>query len=147
MRSHLCCKCHKELKRGTNGYCRDCDNARNRRRRLIPAIGDRKREVGRQSYYRNKAKRYVKTWKRIQDKKLEVVLRLGGACVKCGYRRNTAALVLHHVNNDGSKKYVRDWMVQGYDLNKVLLLCHNCHIELHHPACTIIEKNPSGTKP
>jgi len=76
-------------------------------------------------------------------RKKELIDLLGGKCQKCGYDKCTAALDFHHVNsNDKEKKYKvkksREWRLykkeieQNIKEGKVILLCSNCHREIHH---------------
>jgi ribosomal protein L30E len=60
----------------------------------------------------------------------------GGCCVRCGYHKSTRALSFHHV--DATKKdfsiggaHSRQWESIKAELDKCLLLCANCHMEVH----------------
>jgi len=61
----------------------------------------------------------------------------GGRCVVCGYRKYTGALDLHHI--DGSRKefglsacgLTRSWKKTKAEADKCVLVCANCHRELH----------------
>jgi hypothetical protein len=61
----------------------------------------------------------------------------GGKCSKCGYDKCMDALQFHHV--DPSKKEFNLGNKRGYkietlrtELKKCILVCSNCHIEIHH---------------
>ncbi len=64
----------------------------------------------------------------------------GGKCSKCGYSKNYAALDFHHLD-PATKKFgiIGNQMTVGkserieLEVAKCILLCHNCHMELHHP--------------
>lgn len=60
---------------------------------------------------------------------------LGGSCKRCGYNKCLAALDFHHLSNKsfgiGTKGYTRAWAKVKEELNKCILLCRNCHNELH----------------
>ena len=67
--------------------------------------------------------------------KLKAIEYKGGACQKCGYNKCQAALQFHHL--DPSKK---DFQISGKyltwdkikpELDKTILICANCHLELH----------------
>lgn len=60
----------------------------------------------------------------------------GGCCSSCGYSKCQAALVFHHL--DPAKKdfnfggaHSRSWESLREELDKCILLCQNCHSELH----------------
>ena len=61
----------------------------------------------------------------------------GGKCIICGYKRSKYALVFHHL--DPSKKdfglsvrgLTRSWEKMKAELDKCVLLCANCHMEVH----------------
>ena len=61
----------------------------------------------------------------------------GGKCEVCGYKRCLEALELHHVSSNGkefsisSKGYTRSWKRVREELDKCVLVCANCHRELH----------------
>lgn len=60
----------------------------------------------------------------------------GGACQRCGYSRCIAALEFHHVD-ENSKQFTiasawnRAWEVVKAELDKCVMLCGNCHAEVH----------------
>lgn len=62
----------------------------------------------------------------------------GGKCEKCGYDRCPGALTFHHVNpNDklftiGDVAHRKNWEIIKKELDKCILLCANCHFELHY---------------
>ena len=61
-----------------------------------------------------------------------------GKCMLCGYKKCIAALEFHHI--DGTKKdfglsmkgLTRSWKKTKQKLDKCVLLCANCHRELHN---------------
>ena len=60
-------------------------------------------------------------------------------CAICGYNKNPAALEFHHVNPE-NKRYSLSYKTMDYsdekiviEVNKCILLCANCHREIHHP--------------
>jgi predicted HNH restriction endonuclease len=61
----------------------------------------------------------------------------GGCCEVCGYNRCMDALEFHHSNSSGKdfsisdKGYTRSWTKVQEDLDKCILLCANCHREIH----------------
>jgi len=74
------------------------------------------------------------------QRKIEIVLNMGGRCSRCGYADNLSAFHFHHL--DPSKKGFRldlraisnrkiDAVLREVD--KCILLCANCHAEHHNP--------------
>lgn len=74
---------------------------------------------------------------RYRNKRKERILRvMGGHCAICGYCKCNDALELHHI--DPSKKEFTiqsrvdiSWERTANELKKCILLCANCHRELH----------------
>jgi len=66
----------------------------------------------------------------------------GGKCEKCGYESCIEALEFHHKagsdKNFGlsEKGYARSWKRVEKELKKCILLCANCHRELHAKSCS-----------
>jgi transcription elongation factor Elf1 len=59
----------------------------------------------------------------------------GGKCVFCGYDKYVGALDFHHLEDKSfgisAKGYTRSWEAVKEELNKCILVCANCHRELH----------------
>lgn len=60
----------------------------------------------------------------------------GNKCSICGYDKCSAALEFHHCNNEkdfgiAAKGYTRSWAKVKEELDKCILVCANCHRELH----------------
>ena len=82
---------------------------------------------------------YLKKAVSARRKKLrEMALEYGGGkCILCGYKKCRRAMVFHHV--DSSKKdfglsvrgLTRSWEKMRVELDKCVLLCANCHAEVH----------------
>ena len=64
----------------------------------------------------------------------------GGKCEICGYNKNISALEFHHINPKEKAFTVSDtrhsWNEAQKELDKCILLCANCHRELHNPQST-----------
>jgi DNA replicative helicase MCM subunit Mcm2 (Cdc46/Mcm family) len=62
----------------------------------------------------------------------------GGKCVRCGYDKCPGALTFHHLDPNqkdfgiSSQGITRSFEKIKTELDKCILLCHNCHAELHH---------------
>jgi 5-methylcytosine-specific restriction endonuclease McrA len=58
-----------------------------------------------------------------------------GSCQVCGYKKSLGALSFHHKNPDekdfqiSSKSYAYEKLKKEVD--KCILVCSNCHIEIH----------------
>ncbi len=73
-------------------------------------------------------------------RKLQLVEAAGGCCSICGYHRNLAALTFHHTDSS-EKDFKLDMRSLSNrtlksvlsELDKCILVCHNCHAELHNP--------------
>lgn len=75
----------------------------------------------------------------------------GGKCSCCGYSKNTAALAFHHVDTENKlfQISIRECSNNSMktllnELAKCILLCHNCHAELHNPDFMVRE---AGVEP
>lgn len=61
----------------------------------------------------------------------------GGRCEQCGYNRCIEALEFHHIDsqekdfNISQRGYTRSWDRVVKELGKCIMLCANCHRELH----------------
>ena len=63
-------------------------------------------------------------------------------CELCGYNKNSAALCFHHKTAEknfelNSSGLNRDLDELRYEIAICAILCHNCHMELHHPTCEL----------
>ena len=70
--------------------------------------------------------------------KLKAIALFGNKCQKCGYDKNLGVLEFHHL--DPSKKDYnwnrltkKPWDEIVKELQKCIMVCRNCHAELHHP--------------
>lgn len=73
-------------------------------------------------------------------RKYEAIIARGGKCQVCGYNKNISALEFHHLDTN-KKEYQLDSRRFSntsiekleQELDKCILLCSNCHKELHYP--------------
>lgn len=62
---------------------------------------------------------------------------LGSKCEICGYNKCIHALEFHHLDSSkkdfalSNKGYTRSWRRVKEELDKCILICANCHRELH----------------
>jgi hypothetical protein len=107
-----CVVCEDEIPNVTRAkkYCNDCY---------------KKRNVVRTTEYRRKLKR-------------RAVEYLGGKCSKCGYHKSIHALDFHH-RDPHEKEFTisaysnLSWERVVKELDRCVLVCANCHRELHDP--------------
>lgn len=77
-----------------------------------------------------------------KDVKTQAVAHLGGKCINCGYDKCQNALEFHHVYPEHKEFSLRDKSSKTFkailpELKKCVLLCANCHRELHAGLHTI----------
>ena len=83
------------------------------------------------------------------DRKLELVKAAGGCCTLCGYKKNLAALTFHHTDMD-EKNFKLDMRSLSnrkleaihIEMKKCILVCQNCHAELHNPHLDLADLIP-----
>lgn len=88
---------------------------------------------------------YHTNYSRKQDnegakKKYEYILKMGGKCSMCGYDKNLSALTFHHLNPEEKEFTITSRIFMRAskediekEIKKCVLLCQNCHHEIHHP--------------
>ena len=83
--------------------------------------------------YKKKVADYISNRRRSYKKKL-VELK-GGNCQLCGYDKCVEALEFHHLNGEKegniSRIYNRGWNRIVQEADKTILVCANCHREIH----------------
>lgn len=81
----------------------------------------------------NETRKHQKTILR-RNMKLQAIKMLGGKCSICGYNKCVDALEFHH-KNPKEKEFklgsgnTMSW--EEYKLKKCILVCSNCHKEIH----------------
>jgi len=88
------------------------------------------------------------------NKKLELVNILGGCCQICGYKKCLRALSFHHIDkstkkfniSSGRMKSAR-WSDILEEIKKCMLLCSNCHWEVHSNEDGTYQFIDDGLKP
>lgn len=76
----------------------------------------------------------------------------GGKCQLCGYDRCMVAMEFHHLDSSGKdfsisqKGYTRSWKKVKEELDKCIMLCANCHREVHSKLqpCPVMGSGKSG---
>ena len=75
--------------------------------------------------------------KRRRKVRLMAVQHAGGRCSRCGYDKCVEALEFHHLDSSqkdfgiSSRGYTRSWARVREEIEKCVLVCANCHRELH----------------
>lgn len=88
-------------------------------------------------YYRCAKCRVVAVQKRRDTLKLKAVEYKGGKCEVCGYCKYAGALEFHHLDpaqkdfGISHKGFTRSWESMTLELDKCMMLCANCHREIH----------------
>jgi predicted HNH restriction endonuclease len=72
---------------------------------------------------------------RRKELKRRAVAYKGGKCVICGYDKALEALSFHHGDRKefgiSAKGYTRSWDKVNAELEECILVCANCHAEIH----------------
>jgi len=106
---------------------------------------EKQKEAYRRWYLKHKREQIARVHKDrrfiMRSKKMQLITMLGGRCVRCGYAKNAAALSFHHSNpkvkNGNPSALLRDRTIKSINLDGWMLLCHNCHAEIHHPELSL----------
>lgn len=81
---------------------------------------------------------------RAREYKRRVIAMMGGACCKCGYHKNVACLHFHHLDpakkdaNPSAMLRKANFNTLMLELSGCILVCSNCHGEIHHPAGVMV---------
>ena len=118
-----------------SGNCATCQRPLGGRQRRFCSLKCKNADTN------NRHQSYVSQQQRGLLRKLELVTEAGGKCTRCGYDRNLAALTWHHVD-PGTKRFQLDLRSLSNrsqreirtELEKCVLVCANCHAEIHAPA-------------
>jgi hypothetical protein len=94
-------------------------------------------QLGVSKYCSGRCKNKYFVAKRRKDIKQLAIEYLGGRCSSCGYNKCNDALDFHHTDPTvkefgiSAKGITRAWKSVKQELDKCVLLCSNCHRELH----------------
>lgn len=74
--------------------------------------------------------------KRRKKLRLWAIIKRGGKCEICGYAKCKQALEFHHLTGKkdfgiSAKGYTRSWEKVQQEISKCVLVCANCHREIH----------------
>ena len=90
-----------------------------------------------------RAKNHVDKCRRVKDGMIELKNLAGGKCSACGYDKCLYALDFHHLDPDKKDNGVchllrtRSFKAAAEESKKCVLLCANCHRELHDGLITL----------
>lgn len=153
--SRQCKKCNCPITKD-RVYCKDCWNGTDKPI-YIKILEDEQRCLGcnivsdsNNSYIkRDRYSSYCKVCSIQQKKATKLSLKQfcinykGGKCQNCGYCKNTSALAFHHLDpltKDFNISEVNGTMFSlklQQELDKTILVCFNCHQEIHNPDSAI----------
>lgn len=113
-------------------YCLECSPFGSGNRKKLGEVPSKK--------YVQKSGKFI-AWQRKarHERKLKLIQLFGGECSICGYHKCMGALDFHHPNPQekefglASKGLLRKWEDVVKEAEKCVLLCRNCHAELHYP--------------
>lgn len=102
---------------------------------IAKIVGLHKRTV---EYHCNPQRYNKLQMNRRRNIKLRLIQYKGGKCEKCGYNKSKSALDFHHRNPLDKKFGIAKGVSLAYglpllleEIQKCILLCSNCHHELH----------------
>jgi len=97
--------------------------------------------------YRDRAAYNIKAVKKRRRKLKEMAVEYkGGKCQICDYDKCIAALDFHHLNEEdkefdlSTKGLTRSWERIKKEIKKCILVCANCHREIHNGLITAASK-------
>lgn len=84
---------------------------------------------------KNRSKITKNKKQRIKQNKIRCIEYLGGGCKICGYNKSIRALTFHHISREDKIAGIatmldHKWENLKCELNKCILLCFNCHMEM-----------------
>ncbi len=89
----------------------------------------------------------VEEWRR--RTRLKLIQGFGGKCCICGYSKSHKALCFHHLDPNQKEFGIsngfmnnKSWTILVEEVQKCVLVCHNCHMEIHDDSCdTLVPDN------
>lgn len=81
---------------------------------------------------------YIAQQKRAKIRKAKLMTLKGNKCAICNYNKNSAALCFHHIKEKSfslDSRHISNttWEKLLIEAEKCILLCCNCHMEIHYP--------------
>jgi hypothetical protein len=120
-------------------------NLKNKEKTKLYALRGKDKRIEKMKLDPSIAKKYNKTRRNINKRlKKELISYKGDKCSNCGYNKCLEALDFHHLDPK-TKEYgistlirafthgtIKDKEIVYKEINKCILLCKNCHTELHN---------------
>lgn len=128
----------KERSRKWHHENRESNNERCRRYRKLPHAKEAQRKRGRR---RDAVGR---------NRRIELISERGGSCEVCGYHRCNHSLHFHHLRDKKfaltgcNLKHLRYWLIAREEVSKCILVCANCHGEIHAGMFAITSRDDGG---
>jgi hypothetical protein len=88
-------------------------------------------------------------WKQYHQRAKEKAVKAkGGKCQICGYQKHIGALAFHHLDSTQKEHNFNNisWTRMKKELNKCILVCFNCHQEIHGNIINIPKRVLNSTK-
>jgi hypothetical protein len=139
-RRHMEGKCHlcQSQISASRKYCNDCITKQRSDSKILSGI--RKK---------NYSKLAVKSY--IRKLKEKAIAYKGGKCQSCGYNRYNGSLQFHHVNATTKSFEISGKSISFErlkpELDKCVLVCSNCHGEIHGNVLDLKLVHPAGLEP
>lgn len=118
-------------------YCENCGKPLTGRQSKFCSIKCKKEKYSKDGYNTKYSQEQDRNGLNL---KIKYIKNLGGKCSRCGYNENMAALSFHHINPEEKEFELTSRSFGRYTLEKIeneikkcVLLCLNCHCEIHHP--------------
>lgn len=96
----------------------------------------------------SKSSERVKKWRK--NTKNRLIQAMGGKCGICGYDRSNSALEFHHIDPlqksftlGSARGSIVNWGLLVEEAKKCVLLCSNCHREVHEGIAQLPSEIPS----
>ncbi len=101
-------------------------------------------KICKMKYLNNKHQNYQTQQQRGEERRKQLIEYLGAECLNCKYNKNYSALEFHHLDSSTKSFGITLRECSNNKLEKLfeeakkcILLCSNCHRELHNPHFSI----------
>lgn len=102
---------------------------------------EKRLKKAKEHYETNKEQIRIKVKEKLKTIKQKHMGKFGSKCHICGYNKCQSALVFHHIEpilagNSCQRRGKQDAQNVSFDTSNTILVCQNCHLEIHaglHP--------------